>query len=910
MIIVTSFLLSTLLVGVLIFRAVSGRSPNQQGYWTLAAGAGLPIGLTVVTKSTELLNEFELSLELTAHTLLGGMIVLLFLTSALRHFKTFSTGSTQRTAASKVVSGSFVTSANARTTKPFSLYVGYGLLLLIGVHLVLTLSNNWIRPIFPWDAFTTWMYRAKIWVLSDSLLALHHTPEWIEQGGSTGFALYANHYPVALSAYPALMSALHGGWHAVAASLPWTAAFLALGLGMFGLVRKLGYEADLGLIAAYCLSSLPLLGAHAALAGYGDIWMALTSGMGLALLLGWRLSRAPASYRLSRNSTQGTHRSWLAPALLLLITGTQLKTEGWLWLMIGLLFIAFELMSRWLRYRWTICLLATLAMLFWMLDIQMVSLDSFGQWGISDSKLYAGPFGEYALRPYNPLKKYFVSVLQDPNFHGLGVACTLGLIALTVNSPLIAAPIWLMLLLIAGSQGIIFGLSAYSEYAETGTAINRLLLHFSPLFVLIGVLALHQAINAARGLPKIGARQITAGIAIASGLLIITFAATVWSSSQGHKSTTQYDAANMSAVLGKVRETPEGIQFDESLAPVGVLAVKATLTAREQTRFVYTDATSITEKPTRFYWINADAPEVVNSLPIIGSGLTVLDMREATEWRQTNVREFGFIVPSDAFSNVKLKSITFSQQLAAGDLPLAIAQWFTTSRPVQSSLNMLLEPAGAFPSFAELINVALLVSLLMAALGALFKSKVGYFIPTGLIAFGALWIISDLRWLSHLNDWRSAAGALKQEGGVIDYHSGDHLLPTQRFLFNYLATTDSAGSGDVMRDFHQNGRAGIATESQSILLIPASEADSFEVQRLPFLLLPYRSAFVTQSEQIDPSMWPGEIVVVGKSAFELDRTTATLIRRAKGQFEAAVPGPFVRVLSRSGTVNDSDHYLP
>ncbi len=35
-----------------------------------------------------------------------------------------------------------------------------------------------------------------------------------------------------------------------------------------------------------------------------------------------------------------------------------------------------------------------------------------------------------------------------------------------------------------GSQWIIFGLSSYSLYAETGTAINRLLLHFLPVFVL------------------------------------------------------------------------------------------------------------------------------------------------------------------------------------------------------------------------------------------------------------------------------------------------------------------------------------------------------------------------------------------------------------------------------------------
>ena len=52
--------------------------------------------------------------------------------------------------------------------KQLSPYWPYFLLItLIAAHLLLVLASNLTRDIFPWDAFTTWMYRAKVWVLND-----------------------------------------------------------------------------------------------------------------------------------------------------------------------------------------------------------------------------------------------------------------------------------------------------------------------------------------------------------------------------------------------------------------------------------------------------------------------------------------------------------------------------------------------------------------------------------------------------------------------------------------------------------------------------------------------------------------------------------------------------------------------
>ena len=37
-------------------------------------------------------------------------------------------------------------------------------LCLVAGYLTLILLNNMSRPVFPWDAFTTWMFRGKAWV--------------------------------------------------------------------------------------------------------------------------------------------------------------------------------------------------------------------------------------------------------------------------------------------------------------------------------------------------------------------------------------------------------------------------------------------------------------------------------------------------------------------------------------------------------------------------------------------------------------------------------------------------------------------------------------------------------------------------------------------------------------------------
>ena len=108
-------------------------------------------------------------------------------------------------------------------------------LCLVAGYLALILFNNMSRQVFPWDAFTTWMFRAKAWVTTDQAVAFATVSEWLVNG--SGFTLPADHYPISVSAVAAFAAAVSGGWSGQAASVPWFFVMTASALIMAGLCR-------------------------------------------------------------------------------------------------------------------------------------------------------------------------------------------------------------------------------------------------------------------------------------------------------------------------------------------------------------------------------------------------------------------------------------------------------------------------------------------------------------------------------------------------------------------------------------------------------------------------------------------------------------------------------------------------
>ena len=251
-------------------------------------------------------------------------------------------------------------------------------LLLIGLltlHFALAITNNLTRPVFAWDAFTTWMFTAKAWATTNQWSAMTNSIEWIALNGPSSFAIHAHHYPVAVSTYAAYLSALDGpGWNEQAASLAWPAIMIALATTVAGVLRMAGIGSALAMVGAYLLVSMPLIDMHAAIAGYADIWMALYAGVGLACICIWYSRRIEAA---------------LMAGVLLLLAGTQVKLEGWLWLGVGALFLLLSELAR--RFGWKL-LLAALALLLlscYFSSMTTLNFGALGKWGFDDTHIHA-----------------------------------------------------------------------------------------------------------------------------------------------------------------------------------------------------------------------------------------------------------------------------------------------------------------------------------------------------------------------------------------------------------------------------------------------------------------------------------------------------------------------------------------
>ncbi|MCH1609948.1 MAG: hypothetical protein L7S53_01430, partial [Luminiphilus sp.] len=270
-------------------------------------------------------------------------------------------------------------------------------LCLVAGYLTLILVNNVSRQVFPWDAFTTWMFRAKAWVTTDQAVAFATVNEWLANG--SGFTLHAADYPISVSAVAAFAAAVSGGWSDQAASIPWFFVMTASALIMAGLCRLQSPNSPIAApLGATLLVTAPLVHWHGLLAGYADVWIMGTSGMGLAGICLW---------------TQRNAHSTLAISLVLLALGCLWKSEGWLWLMLGFSVVLISsVWRRWTLWGGVVMVLVAVALGF----AQPFDLGPLGRWGMTESALYAGAFGVFEARPYNPAPAFLEMSILQGNF--------------------------------------------------------------------------------------------------------------------------------------------------------------------------------------------------------------------------------------------------------------------------------------------------------------------------------------------------------------------------------------------------------------------------------------------------------------------------------------------------------------
>ena len=804
-----------MLSGATLLRFVAHQS-NLRVDASLAMGVGFFVAASLTTLW---LRADLLQLDAAAMSAAGACL-LLALTGSTSFLKRFSSKHPQR----PVAQNDFTRQIESVGERALRNLIG----IIIVSFLFLILLNNVYREIFAWDAFTTWMYRAKVWVLSNRVETFSSTTQWLESG-SAHFVLEAAHYPIAVSAIAAFAAVLSGGWSDQAASLPWFFAAASSTLVLLGLCRcQAPHSRWAPLIACGMLATTPLLHLQGSLAGYADIWIMGTSGMGLAGLCIW---------------SQNRNNALLAVSFLLLGLGCLWKLEGWVWLSLGLAaFFAYLAAQRFGAQFWLGIPLALAAA--WAM--QPIDLGGWGIWGVTGNAFRFGSLGSIALLPQNPLWNYVDMTFWRANFLLLMPLYLVVLFLLAIwRRP--GSGLYLMMGFgIASIHFVIFGLSAYSHFAQIGTTANRFLLQTLPVFIVTisaaSQLAWRQPVSTGTvNRPPhspLTYGLILAGLALASTLPMVMLA--VDSGGRENDHTLHYDAAELSPVVGEWVKGEQGFQFTGSNLPIGVARAPLKSLRITLPRYLITNSWMASPRTISFYWINTETTRV-HSVPLAVSGSSIIDMADYADFWQHPVIELGYLVQPAYFNATGVRSLTLSPNLF--DATEALFRHWLTPEPLSHRLINIASGHEEAPIMLQ-------------------RWLTSAFFCVCLIALG--WTAySPLKKETQLTSVGAAVGILWFLGAMA--HLNQALAITTPLLFRPSEmTSESPLAAPHIATLAEQLRQSPNLVDPPILAVGADAAGELHAARLPFMVLPRRAIAMSEALLMTTvSEWGGDLVVLG-----------------------------------------------
>lgn len=336
-------------------------------------------------------------------------------------------------------------------------------------------SEAWLRPTFPWDAWSAWAVKPKSWFLLGHYVPYVSMQEWLANPGLSLRTAAIWDYPELLAWIEIWFASAAGGWNEPMVNIVWTGVLGSIGLASYGQWRAIGLRPELCMLLAYGLVSLPLLGAHVALAGYADLWLASALGMAVLSWVRWMHDRSPGQLLL---------------AGLFATTLPMIKLEGAVWLCIFSCVVALGLLPR--RIRWWIVAAGILLVLVGLalggFEIPIVGLGWVkASWG----EIVVPALGALDLH-WRPVGRAMLSgLLTLPNWHLLWYLLPL-VVALrwrVFSESHRARSLGAMLALCAFFLFVLFFFTDASTWAENFTSANRLILHIVPaVFSLLALL--------------------------------------------------------------------------------------------------------------------------------------------------------------------------------------------------------------------------------------------------------------------------------------------------------------------------------------------------------------------------------------------------------------------------------------
>jgi hypothetical protein len=335
--------------------------------------------------------------------------------------------------------------------------LGYAILAWLTLRLALLLAEVVRRPLFPWDAWTQWATKARVWYEERTIVPFVDASHWLSAPGGVWFDA-APHYPGTVPLTQVWSAVLLGRFDDALINLPWWITAVAFGFAVYGWLRQQDFGPLGALVATWLVLSLPIFDAHVALAGYADL--AMSTYLTLAALTALRF-------------TQSRTVSDLAIALALCAACAVIKNPGKVWVATLLPGLAAALSPRHgLRIAGAAFAAAALAALV----LTQTGVTVLGYHLQLDFDM-----------PWSGLTEaYFMFANWHLLFYG-AIA-----VALLAWRRLLAPPLApLTLIVAAGATFLLFGFAFTNArvWVEDQSTVNRATLHIAPLIVLWMTLA-------------------------------------------------------------------------------------------------------------------------------------------------------------------------------------------------------------------------------------------------------------------------------------------------------------------------------------------------------------------------------------------------------------------------------------
>ena len=347
-------------------------------------------------------------------------------------------------------------------------------LILILIRFTGIAAEIWLRPLYPWDAWTTWAVKPRVWFADHNLTSFVAPTLWLNDTSTTQYALDAWHYPDTVPLFQLWIALAIGHWDESVNNILWLMCFVALALGFYGQARLSGVNPLISIIFLYLLSSIPILDVHIALAGYADLWLATVFGLASIAFFQWL-------------HTGDRFHAWLGLCLALMCP--TIKNEGTVWI---LAFIPALIASRIpLKHLVWIIGLVGLALFAWLWAGGFsIMLPGFGQLSLTPKLIQIPYLGRFEITPSANWEPFIQNFFVLANWH-LFWYLTPALVLISLRKAATEKALFCLALLILSQLAmlaVLFFLTEAQEWAEKYTSINRLFLHVLPTLMFYALL--------------------------------------------------------------------------------------------------------------------------------------------------------------------------------------------------------------------------------------------------------------------------------------------------------------------------------------------------------------------------------------------------------------------------------------